>query len=113
VKKIILAFCALALLMLAGCAQLGTVAPRNFNDEVAYGYATTTAMRASAANALDAKTMSTETAQKVLTVTDEVRTALDAARTMRSAGDTAGSAAKLVQVTAMLVTLQTLMTAKK
>jgi endoglucanase Acf2 len=103
-KKLLLSF--LLAISLAGCAQLGLVAPKSFEQQVAYAEGTVTAVRDSAASALNAKTMKLSDAQQVQMLADQADDLIMASRVASSAGDTSTALAKLQLATAILTQLQ-------
>lgn len=102
--KKLLAIC--LLLTLAACTSLGLTPPQSFDQQVAYGYGTVTALRVSAAQALDTHTLSAADAQHVLDATDSARMALDAAESSQVSGDKATAATRLAAATSALMQLQ-------
>lgn len=95
------------LVLLVACGTLGLPQASSFNQRLAYAYGTHTAVQASAASSLDAKEISSEDAQRVLTVADESRKGLDAARIAFNAGDASTAEGRLQLATALLTELQT------
>ena len=91
---------------IAGCAQVGMQAPRDFNDELGYSYAAVTSARLAAANALDTGQIKLADAQRVLILSDQARALLDSARAAHGVKDDTSAAALLAQTTAILVQLQ-------
>lgn len=103
---------AIALLVLAGCAQIGVAPPQSFDQQLAYGYGTITAVRTSAAQALQSQTIQVADAQQVLTATDTARTGLDAAKAASGLGDTTTATGKLTAAMAVLTQVQQFLTTK-
>ena len=99
-------FSALVLVLSAGCASIGATPAKSFDQQLAYGYATVTAVRTSAADALNVGTIQITDAQHVLIVTDTARAGLDVARTSSAAGDTSTALGKLTEATAILTAAQ-------
>jgi outer membrane protein TolC len=94
------------LMMLTACAQVGLSPAETFDQKLAYGYSTVTAVRTSAAQALNAGTIDITEAKQALSVTDSARSALDAAGASFSAGDTTTAMGKLEAATTLLTQLQ-------
>lgn len=88
-------------LILAACASL--VAPKNFEQRLAYGYGTLTAVRQTATDLLTRDRISVEQAQYVQIKADEARGYLDFART---APDPAKAEDKLVLAITILTALE-------
>src|SRR6185503_1446652 len=88
-NRILPRYAALAacLAILAGCASLGLISPKSFSERLAYGYATNTGLRNTAANSLNAGTLTSADGEYVLKVTDNTRTFLDSARLASESGD--------------------------
>ena len=63
-----------------GCSALGLPSPNTFNEKVAVGYSTVTALRTTAVTLLDDKKISAVDGQNVLQQTDNARAGLDIAR---------------------------------
>jgi len=102
---------AIVLLMLVGCAQAGLQPAQNFEQSLAYGYASVTSARLSAANAVKAGTIKKEDAQEVLALTDQARTLLDGARAIR-VSDLKTAQAKLALATQVLTQLSAYLNAR-
>ncbi len=98
--------------MLSACAQVGLQPPQSFNEKVAYSITTVTSIRASAANALEAKTISAEDAKKTLQSTDNARSLLDDALALNKTSGEASAAGKLAQASSILVELQQFLISK-
>lgn len=97
----------LALLLIAGCESLGVATPQTFEERLAYGYSQNAAIRTSAAQALQAKTISKDDAQRVLSTTDIARTGLDAARAAHGAGDVSTAMGRLQMANSLLQSVST------
>jgi flagellin-specific chaperone FliS len=95
-----------ALLLLAGCAQLGLAPASSLTDRVAYAYGSHTAVLQSATAALEAGDIGVEDAQRVLKVADQARDALDAARFAVDAGDISTAEGRLQLAVSILTELQ-------
>jgi hypothetical protein len=76
----------LAVAFLAACA--GLVAPKSFNDKLAYAYATHTTVLQAATVMVKGGTLTKEEGANVLSWADQARTALDLARSGPVAGAT-------------------------
>lgn len=96
------AFC-FALLLVA-CAQLGVPAPQTFNERLAAGYGAVTQVRTTATTLLEAKKISADDAQNVLTTTDAARQGLDVARSL-SKTDLTAAEGKVSAIRATLTAL--------
>jgi SOS response regulatory protein OraA/RecX len=100
-------FLLILLVALSACQQLGLVQPQTFTEQLAYSYSQNAAIRKSAADALNAKTISKSDAQQVLTTTDTVRAALDEAKALSGkGGDTSTALGKLQLAQGLLQTVQ-------
>ena len=95
-----------------GCTGIGTVAPQNTEQRLAYSEGTVTAVREAAANALLAGTITREQAQKVLQDTDAARMGIDVARSLEASGDTSGAKAKLDIAASLLAGVQAILRGK-
>jgi len=100
------------LMLLTACAQVGLAPAETFDQKLAYGYSTVTAVRTSAAQALNAGSIDITDAKQALSVTDGARSALDAAGTAFRSGDTATATGKLEAATALLTQLQAYLNAR-
>ncbi len=96
-----------ALLLLAGCAQLGLAPASSLSDRIAYAVGTHTAVLESTTAALEAGDIGVEDAQRVLKVADQSRQALDAARLALGAGDVSTAEGRLQLAVSLLSQLQT------
>lgn len=94
-KKLLIA---MVMVLASGCAQIGVKAPQSIGERIAYAYATETAVRNSAAQALLNGQITVGEAQQVLTATDQVRTGLDAARLLEGSDATAASSKLLLAI---------------
>lgn len=92
------------IVLLAACAQLGLPQAETFNQKVAVALGTVTQVRTSATTLLDAKTISVDDAQNVLTATDNARAGIDIARKAH-ATDPAGADSKLTAIRATLTAI--------
>lgn len=99
-------------LMLAGCAQLGLAPAETFNQRLAVGYSTVTAVRQSATTLLVAKKITAEDAQNVQRQADNARAGLDIARGLEKTDPTAANA-KLLAVRTALTALQAYLVSKE
>lgn len=109
---VVIACLALALLSLAACAQLGIPQADQFNERVAVGYATVTAVRASATTLLDARKISSADAVNVQQQADTARAGLDIARTLDTTSPAAADA-KLQSALTVLTALETYLRSKQ
>lgn len=107
-KRITLFIAVIALL--AGCAQLGMVPAKSFEEKLAYAYSTHTAVLQTAASAVTLKQISKEDGMQVLKLADESRSLLDAARIV---GDPTAAQNKLVLATTILTQLQAYLRSKQ
>lgn len=96
-----------ALLLLAGCAQLGLAPASSFDERLAYAVSQNAAVRQAAAKSLDAGEIQLQDAQFVLKTTDEARTLLDAARVASSTGDVSTAEGRLSLAVNVLTQVQT------
>jgi hypothetical protein len=97
---------------LVACAQLGIVAPQSFEQRLAYTYGSVTAVRTSAAQALQAGTISKADAQKVLDLSDQARGLLDSSRMASKGGDMTNAVGQLNLANAVLLELQKYLNAR-
>lgn len=79
---------------LTACETLGIAQPQTFNDKVAVAYGAVTQARTTTTQLLEAKKISADDAQNVLTTTDVARVGIDTARKMHTA-DPKGADSKL------------------
>lgn len=91
--------------LLAGCAQLGLVPAKSFDQQVAYGYSTVASVRASTATALNSGLIKVEDAKQVQALADQARTGLDGARGAWSVGDTKTAMGRLQLANSVLTQL--------
>lgn len=98
------------LLTIAACGSLGLTEPRSFSDRLAYGYSTTTALRAAATSSLNAGAITSTEGRYVQNLADESRTVLDAARTAYTAGDVSTAEGRLTLALSVLDQLQSYLT---
>lgn len=103
---------AIAIMLLSACAQLGIPKPETFNERLAVGYSTVTAVRQTATTLLQAKKISADDAQNVQNQADNARAGLDIARTI-SKTDLKAADAKLNAVHTALTALQSYLATKK
>lgn len=96
----------------AGCTPMGLVTPVSPSQKLAYAYGNVSAVRASAAQALTAKSISLTDAQKVLTVTDAARASLDAGRAALGVGDMTSMQSDLAAATTLVTQMQKFLIAK-
>lgn len=103
---------AVLLFLFTACSQLGIVQPKSFDQQLAYSLGTVSAARVSAAQALDAKTISKADAEEVLKITDQARSLLDSARAASKVGDIQTAQAKLALATSVLTEVQKYLNAR-
>jgi hypothetical protein len=109
---LLLATSVIALPVMQGCTALGLQQPKTFSDDYAYALGQTTAVRAAAAQALNARQISLRDAEYVLQLTDRSRVYLDTAREVYEAGQTLEGKTQLELATAVLIQLQTFLNAR-
>lgn len=97
---------ALCLCVLSGCATLGFAPAQSFDDKLAYGYATYTAVLQAAASAKAAGTLNPADVGYVAQIADQVRPLLDSAHLIHQANPT-GATDKLHLAVSLLTELQT------
>lgn len=90
---------------LTSCAQLGLPTATTFQERLTAGYALNTEVRNSAATLLNARKLSADDGQNILSQTDNARTGLDVARAIAK-GDPKAGDAKLTAVRTVLLALQ-------
>lgn len=95
---------------LQGCEALGIQPAKSFNQRYAYALSQTSALRVSATQALQAKSISTADAEYVLKLTDESRKLLDNAQLVVNAGEFAKGQTQLELATTILTQLQAYLT---
>lgn len=98
------------LLVIAGCAGIPT--PETYNEKLAAGYQSVTAVRDAALGLLAAKRLTADDAQNVQQQADHARAALDISRKMR-ATDPAASDAKLQAAIVGLTALQAYLASRR
>lgn len=99
--------------VLDGCAALGVAPAQTFNEKLAYGYGTHTAVLQAATAAVTAGSLSSADATKILADADNAKSALDAANAAYAAGDAAGANSKLAIATSLLTAVQAYLNAHK
>lgn len=98
-------FYALLLVLVTACAALGVATPQTFNERLAAGYVTTTAVRNATADLLTAGKLTASDAGNIGQQADNARTGLDLARQIHATNPPAGDA-KLDAVVNGLAALQ-------
>ena len=98
--------------LLTGCAVLGGPTPETFNQKLAVGYSTVTAVRSTATQLLQAKKIGSVDAQNVQKQADTAREGLDVAREVGKVDLKAGDL-KLTSVTTALQALQRYLVSKQ
>jgi len=100
---ILLALAVPSVALLAGaCAPIGVQPAKNFDQQLAYAYSSHTAVLDSAANALEAGSLTVEDAEAVLAMADQSRVLLDSARLAAGAGDVTTAEGRLALATNVL-----------
>jgi hypothetical protein len=89
-------------LLAGGCSTFGVQPARSFDQQLAYAYSTHTAVLDSAANALEAGSLTVEDAEAVLAMADQSRVLLDSARLAAGAGDVTTAEGRLALATNVL-----------
>jgi hypothetical protein len=82
-------FLAILVLLLGACSQLGLAPATNLQQQLAYDYSAVASVRQSAAQALQAGTITPAVAQTILQDTDKARQTLDAAEAIVTSNSTA------------------------
>lgn len=101
--KIIAALC---LMTMVGCASLGLVTPKTFDQSLAYAYGGVDSALVTITTATQSGLLSSTKATQANTMTLAVKTSLDAARAAQASGNTTGAANDLALATAALTALQ-------
>lgn len=70
------------LTLLAGCASLGLAQPQTFSQRLAVAYTSVSAVRATATNLLQARSITVADAENIQRTADEVRAGLDVSRSL-------------------------------
>ncbi len=96
----------IALLILSACSSVGITPPQSTDQRLAYATSQITALRSAAADALAAKSITADDAEKVLKMTDDAKAITDTARAALAAGDEAGAQRRLVLATSVLTALR-------
>jgi hypothetical protein len=96
----------LLLSVLASCASTGLAQPQSLDQRLAYTVGQITAVRSAAANALAAKAITADEAEKVLSMTDDAKAIADGAKAALAAGDESGAQNRLVLATSVLTALR-------
>lgn len=104
VRNVAVAF--LATVVLAACTGIGLQAPQSFEQRLAYGYATATAVVETAAVSVQRGELSKPDGEAVLDAADSAKAALDVARVAYGAGDIETAEGRLSVATTLLVQLQ-------
>lgn len=100
------------ILSLTACAQLGLPTATTFNEKLAAGYSSVTAVRSSATTLLVAKKISSDDAQNIQTQADTARAGLDVARTISKTDQTAANA-RLTAIRTVLTALSTYLASRQ
>ena len=102
----------IVLTLVLGCAQLGLPQAQTFDQKLAVGYATVTAIRTSATTLLAAKKITADDAQHVQDQANNARAGLDIARAT-AVTDPAAANAKLTAVRTALTALNAYLISKQ
>lgn len=100
------------LLVLCGCATLGTESPKSFDERAAYAVGIYTAVENTVTVSTDNGSMSSVEGSVILKQAETGKVLLDAARAAFNAGDTAGADSKLLTALTVLNALQTYLNAQ-
>lgn len=80
-KKLLAVITAITCLSFAGCNGIGSITPpKSTQEKIAAAYGVVASVRASAANALDAKVITVDDAKMVQSLANDARVALDIAK---------------------------------
>jgi hypothetical protein len=101
----------MALALLGACASLGLATPQTFNQKLAVGYASVTALRDTTNTLATAKTITVNDARNIEAQLDNARAALDIAKSTY-ATDPTGAQSKVDTALTALTALQTYMTSR-
>jgi PBP1b-binding outer membrane lipoprotein LpoB len=101
-----------AVMVLAGCAQLGLATPETFNQKAAVAMGSVTQVRETATSLLQAKQINTADAENILKATDVARTGIDTARAMHASDPTAANS-KLESIRTGLAALTAYLASKQ
>lgn len=93
-------------LLIQACTALGLQQPETFRDDYAYALGQTTALRTTAAQALEQRQISIKDAEYVLQVTDNSRAYLDTAKQVYESGEQLKGKSQLEVATSVLLQLQ-------
>lgn len=104
--------CYLLLLLAAGCASLGIPTPTSFNERLAAGYTTATAIVEGTRIVLAARKITPDDAQNILKQTDNLVSALDLVRVMNKTDPVAANTKLGATITA-LTALQAYLASKE
>lgn len=85
------AYLGFLIIFIAACTAIGSVQPQDFADKLTSGYATTSALRDTAVNLLNAQKISSAEFQEVNAQLGTVRAALDVTRVQAVQDPTAAS----------------------
>lgn len=100
------------LLVLTGCATLGTTQPKSFADREAYAVGIYTAVQNTVTISVGNQSMSSTEGSVIIKQAETAKVILDTARAAFNAGDTAGADAKLVTALTVLEALQAYLNAQ-
>jgi len=102
---------AIAAVILAACGSL--TKPEGFEQRLAYGYGTYTAVVNAAAAGVETGRLSPDAGESVLELSDKARTLLDLSRTLHGGGDIRQAEDQLTLAIAVLTELQRYAEAKR
>lgn len=91
----------LALIAIASCATIGAPTPQTFNERLAAGIATTTAVRQTATALLRDGTIAADDAMNAQAAADASRAGLDVARRLHATDPVAGDARLTAAITGL------------
>lgn len=97
----------LVMLLSAGCAALGILAPQTLDERLSYAYEQHTAALQTVTNATNQRLLSSRDAVSILAIADQSRLLLDAARGAQAGGDLSSAEGRLILATNVLRELQT------
>lgn len=100
------------LLVLTGCATLGTEQPKSFDDRAAYAVAVYTAVENTVTISIGNASMTSVEGSIIIKQAETGKALLDAARAAFNAGDAAGADSKLATALTVLNALQSYLNAQ-
>lgn len=93
-------------LVLTGCASLGMEKPTGLKEQIASAEGLHTSVLDAVDSSLNARTISSTTAQSIITQADQAQTVLEASKSAFLAGDVTGAQSKLAIALTTLTALQ-------